>query len=493
MALWESLARGTGRPAGALLDTGRTVPLAALQRVSCLGEQIEALRGRTVVVGVRDQLTAAVLLIELDGVAGRMVLCSTDLAPEHRAHVIRTAQADTWIFDRGGDEPPAGVGLVVEVPAAPEPQRAKIARRSTCETHWVLLTSGTTGAPKLVLHTLASLVSAFSRPGADRDGSPVIWSTFYDIRRYGGLQIFLRALFGGSMVFSSPAEPTASFLARAAAAGVTHISGTPSHWRKALMSGALGGFSPRYVRLSGEIADQGILDALREALPDAVVAHAFASTEAGVGFEVRDGLAGFPASLVGLSDDGVEIDVSGGTLRIKSPGNASRYLGEGAVPLKDAEGFVDLGDRLQLRDGRYYFLGRSGVINVGGLKVHPEEVEAVINCHPAVRMSLVKARRNPVTGSVVAADVVLAEPAAGGAGESPSGERIREELLRMCRSSLPAHKVPALIHIVPSLEVSASGKLVRSNASPEAIGEDTCKCVDPRETGAEARDGPGNA
>ena len=52
---------------------------------------------------------------------------------------------------------------------------------------------------------------------------------------------------------------------------------------------------------------------------------------------------------------------------------------------------------------------RGGVINVGGLKVHPEEVEAVINAHPWVRMSLVKARRNPITGAVVTADVVLAE------------------------------------------------------------------------------------
>ena len=51
---------------------------------------------------------------------------------------------------------------------------------------------------------------------------------------------------------------------------------------------------------------------------------------------------------------------------------------------------------------RYYFVGRSGgIINVGGLKVHPEEVEAVINSHPCVRMSLVRSRRNPITGAVV--------------------------------------------------------------------------------------------
>lgn len=235
------------------------------------------------------------------------------------------------------------------------------------------------------------------------------------------------------------------------------------------MSGEAGRLSPAYVRLSGEIADQGVLDALHAAFPRATIAHAFASTEAGVAFEVRDGLAGFPASLTRQSPQGVEIDVSRGTLRVRSPGNALRYLGESPAPLKDDEGYVDTGDNLELRDGRYYFMGRSGgVINVGGLKVHPEEVEAIINTHPAVRMSLVKPRRSPITGAMVAADVVLNESTAAGA-DAGSVQRIRDEILRACRSSLPAHKVPAMIRIVAALEVSASGKLVRANELPAAI------------------------
>ena len=56
------------------------------------------------------------------------------------------------------------------------------------------------------------------------------------------------------------------------------------------------------------------------------------------------------------------------------------------------------------------------------MKVHPEEVEAVINTHPWVRMSLVKARRNAITGAIVTADVVLAEEAPG-QGPRPGGGR----------------------------------------------------------------------
>ncbi|MGH8325469.1 MAG: AMP-binding protein [Steroidobacteraceae bacterium] len=463
MALWDSVAGPAAARGGALIGPARTVSLASLARASCLGGQLESLRGRSVVVAIADQLTAAVALLELDGVARRMVLLTPGLSVEHLPHVARTAQADTWLGDTQSGAPPEDAGLDFAVEADPAPQPRSIERRASCETEWVLLTSGTTGAPKLVAHTLHSLTSAFAGPRVE-EGAPPVWSTFYDIRRYGGLQIYLRALYAGSLVLSSAGETTADFLGRAAAAGVTHISGTPSHWRKALMSGAAQRFAPQYVRLSGEIADQGILDQLRAAFPRAVVAHAFASTEAGVGFEVRDGRTGFPAALVGKSENGVELDVSRGTLRIKSPGNASAYLGAGTPPLKDAEGFVDLGDRLELREGRYYFGGRSGgIINVGGLKVHPEEVEAVINSHPRVRMSLVRSRRNPITGAIVAADVVLAD-GAGAEHEHAADERIRQEILEACRATLAAHKVPALVRFVPSLEMSASGKLVRPSA-----------------------------
>ena len=59
--------------------------------------------------------------------------------------------------------------------------------------------------------------------------------------------------------------------------------------------------------------------------------------------------------------------------------------------LTDADGFVDSGDIVELRGDRYYFVGRrGGIINIGGLKVHPEEIEAVINRHPDVRMSRAK-------------------------------------------------------------------------------------------------------
>jgi acyl-coenzyme A synthetase/AMP-(fatty) acid ligase len=109
---------------------------------------------------------------------------------------------------------------------------------------------------------------------------------------------------------------------------------------------------------------------------------------------------------------------------------------------------------VERRGDRYYFLGRrSGVINVGGLKVHPEEVEGAINRHPSVRMSKVRSRSNPITGSLVSADVVL-ESAADVNGS-------KREILMLCRDVLPPHMVPAVIRIVPGLDLAATGKLAR--------------------------------
>jgi len=219
--------------------------------------------------------------------------------------------------------------------------------------------------------------------------------------------------------------------------------------------------APEYVRLSGEIADQGILNGLRAIYPSAQVVHAFASTEAGVAFEVTDGLAGFPASTLEGTPE-VEMKLECGSLRIRSSRNASRYLGGGAPPLKSEDGFVDTGDLVEQRNDRYFFMGRrDGAINVGGLKVHPEEVEAVINRHPAVRTSLVRTKKSPVTGALVIADVVLQrdpEPTRCNA------RSIQDDILLLCRESLSSYKVPAAINFIPALTVAESGKVLRRNA-----------------------------
>jgi len=417
--------------------------------------RVSDLRGRSVLVEATNQFAAAQTLIQLDGAARRMVLYPPDMSREHLAFVAESAESDAIVTEDA------------EIGCSMEPSLAKrrlsidphTRARSPIETEWILLTSGTTGAPKLVKHSLATLTAAIK--ARTLSSEPIVWSTFYDIRRYGGLQIFLRAALTGSpLVLSSSQEAIADFLVRAGKRGVTHISGTPSQWRRALMSAAANGIAPTYVRLSGEIADQAILNQLQSQYPKAKIVHAFASTEAGVVLEVSDVVMGIPSDAFGHTSE-VEMKVEEGTLRVRSNRTAFEYLGKDPLRLKDTKGFVDTGDVLELREGRYYFAGRrDGTINVGGLKVHPEEVESVLNRHPEVGMSLVRMKKSSITGGLVVADVVLRTPTP----TEDAARTLQHDILKFCREELAVYKVPVGINFVSTLAVAQSGKLIRRRA-----------------------------
>lgn len=454
-SLRDAIAAG-GTPPGYLIGVEHRIAFGDLIERSAIASGVEKLRGHSVLIAARDPFLVALAMIECDGLAQRMTLYPPDLALEHLPYVMRHAEVDAVVTDgRFFDDTSIGAAQQVLCTPALVP-RAGVSQERL-PTEWVLLTSGTTGRPKMVLHTLASLTGAI---GARESNTELIWGTFYDIRRYGGLQIYLRAvLTGSSLILTAPHEPVADFLERAGNTRLTHISGTPSHWRRALMSPAAERIAPRYVRLSGEIADQAILNSLRSFYPDTEISHAFATTEAGVAFDVRDELSGFPASVL-TGTPGVDLKIVDATLRIRSGRTAERYLGEHPPVMKDPEGFVDTGDVVELREGRYHFQGRrDGVINVGGLKVHPEEVEAVLNRHPRVRSSLVKKKKNPITGALVVADVLLQGPSAP---EGKHASDLQQAIKQFCRESLAPHKVPTAISFVSELAVSETGKLVRS-------------------------------
>ena len=256
------------------------------------------MRGRSVLVATKDQLTAALALLELDGIARRLILYPPDLPLEHVPFVIASASVDAIVSDRTAPEiDSAEVRSVIQCNAKIEP--ADYDRSARFATEWVLLTSGTTGRPKMVVHTLASLVRRDQTDSASDE--LVVWSTFYDIRRYGGLQIFLRAMLtGASLVLSSARRVDCATFWSAPA-----LARSDAYLRNALA------LAPRADESSaardcaairslvGRDRGPGNSGSAQIVLSAGTVAHAFASTEAGVAFEVSDGLAGFPASLMG--------------------------------------------------------------------------------------------------------------------------------------------------------------------------------------------------
>jgi acyl-coenzyme A synthetase/AMP-(fatty) acid ligase len=317
-------------------------------------------------------------------------------------------------------------------------------------TEWAMPTSGTSGPPKLVAHTLATLTAAFRPAAGER------WATFYDIRRYGGLQILLRALIGAdSLTLSDPREGVDAFLVRLGEAGATHISGTPSHWRKVLMSGEARRIAPQRVRLSGEIADDAVLAGLSALYPNARVEHAYASTEAGVAFVVSDGRAGFPADRSSRGRRGCAARRRRRLARSLQPRRAALSRRRRA----GAEGFRRLrrhrrrrrAERRALsvrRPARRDHQRRRGQGPPGRGRGGAERP-----CQ-AVRASRVFARKSPITGALVAAEIVLRDGAA-------ADEATKRDILAACRAALPAYKRPSFLSFVAELPMTDGGKVAR--------------------------------
>jgi acyl-coenzyme A synthetase/AMP-(fatty) acid ligase len=74
-------------------------------------------------------------------------------------------------------------------------------------------------------------------------------------------------------------------------------------------------------------------------------------------------------------------------------------------------------------------------------------------------MSRARSRRSPITGSIVVADVILADGC-----DASRSDAVRDKILADCRAQLASHKVPAMIKFVSSLDVTAAGKLARTDA-----------------------------
>ncbi|MEM1417153.1 MAG: fatty acid--CoA ligase family protein [Myxococcota bacterium] len=393
----------------------------------------------SVALRVRDVRTFVRALSVLDGRAETILLAS----PGTPLETVR-AQAEragcTHVFGPGAD-----LETLAELRALGQPGAAP-------PTRWVLTTSGTTAEPKLVGHTLGSLTRT-TTSDATR-GRTATWGLLYEPTRYAGLQVVLQSLLGGSrLVAPDPGAPLHERVAVLAVRGCTHLSATPTLWRRLLMTARSEELPLRQITLGGEIADQTLLDRLTNAFPGARIAHIFASTEAGVGFSVTDGKAGFPAAFLEVPPAGIAIRVREGRLLVRNEAVAGAYLGEG-TRFRDDEGFVDTGDAVELRGERVLFLGRaSGVINVGGQKVHPERVEAVLVAHPGVAVAKVGQRRSPITGALVMAEV---QPAPG---TDPAA--LKRELRAHCAALLAPYERPASVKVTGRLATNGAGKIVR--------------------------------
>jgi acyl-coenzyme A synthetase/AMP-(fatty) acid ligase len=322
-----------------------------------------------------------------------------------------------------------------------------------------LLTSGTTGTPKAARHTWASL----TRPvRVAPSGAAPRWLMTFRPHLYAGLQVILQCLgCGGTLVTPAPEEGPASLAELMRSARVEYASATPSYWRKLLMFAdptVLRSVPLIQVTLGGEVVDQQILDSLRRTFPHARIAHIYATTEMGRCFSVADGRAGFPARyLTEPTADGVVLRVEDGELVVRSANAMEGYELDGELVPSAGQSYPT-GDLVEIGDDRVYFVGRrSDVINVGGNKVRPIEVERVLRDVSGVVDARVFGKRSSIAGELVACQVV---PASG-----VDIDALRDTIVMACVARLGAYQRPRLIDFVTDIALEDSGKVSRKSPS----------------------------
>jgi acyl-CoA synthetase (AMP-forming)/AMP-acid ligase II len=356
-----------------------------------------------------------------------------------------------------------GLGLVIALGAGSdgsEPEVRELPREipASGQGSVTILTSGTTGKPKAVRHTWTSLC----RPVRALCGDvPPRWLLTYQAHLYAGLQVMLQCLAnGGTLVVPDADMPPDDVTELMRSARVESASAPPSYWRRLLLfAGAdrLAAVPLSQITLGGEVVDQQILDALRRVFPRARIVHIYATTELGRCFSVSDGKAGFPVHLLRApTPDGVALRVDDGELLVCSPGAMpmdSAAAGDHRA-LAPAPAWHRTGDLVAVAGDRVTFIGRrSELINVGGHKVSPIEVERVVRSVPGVSDVRVYGRRSSMTGQLVACQVV--------AGAGADTHDLQAAIASACLARLTPYQRPRLIDLVEEVALETSGKTAR--------------------------------
>ncbi len=394
-----------------------------------------------VVISLQDPVDMLRALVALDGAVENIALISAGTSDKEIARRMNSTGEYLLVSDQAGRPDAITCDQLFSRFAG---------KRLVGKTVWQLSTSGTTSLPKQVAHSFASLTRSTKVGG----GSAYVWGQLYDPYRFAGLQVLLQAVLGGSKIaFPDPKNELSDQMSFFQHQNVNALSATPTLWRKLLMTEHAHQLPLRSITLGGEIADERILNAVQRAYPNAKVRHIYASTEAGTGFSVTDGRAGFPKSFLDQPLGGLKLKIENDTLMILNPLASRGYIGEDS-DFVDEQGFVNSGDSVRVEGDRVVFLGRSnGVINVGGNKVYPEHVENILLEVAGIKMVRVLGVQNSIVGALVVAEVVP--------DSFDNENEIRQSLKQLATEKLLKHERPVKLKFVSGIDHTDNGKVNR--------------------------------
>ena len=314
----------------------------------------------------------------------------------------------------------------------------------------VLFSSGTSGRPKAIVHDLEKLLAKFEKPHA----SPTTLG-FMPWDHIGGLDVILYVgSGGGTLVMPSSRRPEA--VAKALSEhGVALAPATPTFLNLLLLSGELNGRSfpdLRTIAYGAEAMPETTLRQLHAALPGVRFVQTFGMTELGA---VRTESKTDDSLWLKIKSQDVQYRIVDGLLQIKAPTAMLGYLNAESPFTED--GWLITGDEAEIEGDYLRIYGRrSDLINVGGEKVHPAEVEDVLLQSPKVAEARVYGEPHALTGAIVCAEIVARDE-----NTTDSRELIRA-IKSHCRERLSTYKTPVKIKVVSSVTANDRFKKQRS-------------------------------
>lgn len=314
----------------------------------------------------------------------------------------------------------------------------KAIQRSASEI--TIFTSGTTGQPKKVIHSVSTLTRSV-RLGEKYANQ--IWAYAYNPTHMAGLQVFFQAFENKNTLVNVFGKPREQVYRQIADRQITHISATPTFYRL-LLPYKKACKSVVRVTLGGEKSDQRLYDVIKQIFPNAKINNVYASTEAGSLFAAKGDCFQIPVAVKDkfkVVDDELLIHRS-----MLGSSDSFQFMDD----------FYHSGDLIEWVDkeaGLFRFKSRKNeLVNVGGYKVNPGEVENAIMSMEGVRQAMVYGKANSILGNVLCADVQLEE----GFGLTDL------EVKKYLTSQLQDFKIPRRIKFVEEFSLTRTGKLKRT-------------------------------
>ena len=316
------------------------------------------------------------------------------------------------------------------------------------------LSSGSTGLPKLIWRNHQSWVSAFASQSrvfgiSSTDTLYLAGSLAYTANLNACLHAFFE---GGTVVLAGSLMPR-TWLKEIQEQQVTAIFMVPANYRILLKCLKEPLLEIRSVVSGGAKLDLTAAEDLLQAFPQARIVEYYGASELGhVSAITAEELLKHPDS-VGKAFPNVTIKIRDNTIWVRSPYLAPAYGPEASVG--------DLGRTDQ--EGYLYIAGRkSGLINAGGIKVIPEQVEAVLRQCPGVADALVAGVDDPLRGQKVCAWIVKHKEAQAAAAD----------ILDFCRPKLRTHYCPQKIVFLDAIPLNVNGKPDKKLLSTKSLNDD---------------------